>query len=332
MKRIISCILLGISITAWAKVDTLLVSPQNVFGLPSNTVLMPNTIMNMFLNPRTNEPELPLFIVKGRINSFSGQIATVVAGKMQLAAVNSAYVPLYNNFLPNYCNYNINGSLLCFRSNSLNLDDNKLLYKLSSVNHVGESGNINVGVMAASIKFFAVTKFESDGEPAKYTAISSDNFNKNMLLISCVNTQCTKTKLGVEPPFTDSRFQIINNKLYFIAGAKSNEVVQIDLLTNEYTTRELNISGISALSVDRLGNLYVLNPLTDPAVKSGSFSIAKCVPTSNKCQIIYTEKTYGVQYDNSFIGVDEHWIYLVASNINRKTYASTNVLLRIVKL
>ncbi|MBP9743437.1 MAG: hypothetical protein KBD37_08765 [Burkholderiales bacterium] len=331
MKKIITCILFSISITALAKVDSLLVSPKNVLELPPNSVLMPNTIMNMFLNPLTNEPELPLFVVKGQVNSFTGQIATVVAGKMQLETVNLAYVPLTNNFLPNYCNYNINGSLLCFRSNSLNLDDNKILYQLSSSSHIGEQRNINVGVMGASVKFFAVTQFESNGEPIKYTAISNDNFNKTMILISCTNAQCIKTKLGVKPSVADSRFQIINNKLYFIAGTKSNEIVQIDLLTNEYTVLELNVSGISALSVDKLGNLYVLNQLTEPTVKPGSFAIAKCVAKSDKCQTIYTEKVYGAQYDATFIGVDDQWIYLVASNINPKTYASTNVLVRIVK-
>ncbi|MDQ5922006.1 MAG: hypothetical protein QG673_2065 [Pseudomonadota bacterium] len=336
---VISIINADIAMASVANTLSTKVSNKNVLRLPTNNILMPNGAVNMFINPLTNEPELPVFNLNGRTSSFAGKIATVISDKMQLESRALTYIPLYNNFLPNSCSYNNDGSFLCFKSHSLDLNDNKITYQMTTDNRKNVSKEIDIGIMGASLKFFTAV-FESYGDTSsgsakllKYIGISNDNFNQRVVLIECRdNAKCNKTKLGVKPAPTDVKFQIINNKLYFIAGDENDKIMQIDLISDEYNVKTLNLANVHAFSVDKSGNIYLITPLNDKSAKPGSFIIAKCLMSSGKCQAIYSEKAYGAQYDTSFVGVDEKWIYLVANNINPKTNATTVVLLRVPKL
>ncbi len=295
------------------------------FNLPKNMDLTAYKTMTTLINPKNNSMELSIFSIKGGMANFTGHIVTSNSSKLQIESESINYFPINRNSFPNTCNFNTNGTISCFHPNSLIIEDNNIKYQLGST--MVES-KIDIGIMGASIKFFAATEFESNGIPSKYLGISNDTYKQQLSWITCdLQLSCKQNKIKVKPTAkTISNFQILNNKLYFVVNY--NTLITVDILDNSYKTKELDVYNASAFVLDKDANLYVMNSINNIIDnKPGSFAISKCIVNNGKCNVIYTENTNPFRYSRLFMGIDNHSIYLLANKDNGMLTLNSNLTL-----
>lgn len=315
--------------TKSSQVTTPLLPAGNVFTLPVGMDINSARTVNTVMNPITNEPVLPVFIIKGGNPHFTGQIATVKNSNIQLESVGTNYLPMNTESVavPNTCNYSINGNMLCFHAASLLIEENNVDFQ-QMVNNVKVNKKLDLGIMSSSLKFFAATELNANKEPIKYIGVSNDTFNQKLSLLECSNTSCSQKVLVKKTPIAiTSLFQIFNNKLYFIIN--NNVIAEIDLSSGYYTYKRLNTTNITAMAFDSKDTFYIMNIIkAEKPSKDLSFAISKCELDNATCNEIYTEKANYGKYSKIFLGVDSNSLYLMAVDNKR---ASNMVLVSIPK-
>ena len=281
--------------------------------------------LNTVMNPVSNEPELPIFVLTGALPKFSGQVATSKDGKLLVQPVTSSYFPFTNGAVPGVCSFNQNASVTCFHPNTLLIEDNSIIYQLRDGNTL-INNKLDTGIMGASIKFFAATEF-SGTTPTRYVGISNDTLNQRLSWLDCGATSaCKLKKIKVKPEATaiSPSFQLINNQLYFVVNY--NVLVQLNLTTGDYIAKPLNVYNVTAFAVAKDGSIYVLNSIRSTKTPS-SFAISQCSLDNGECNPVYKETTYPGRYSRLFFGVDDKSFYLIANKTNASIRGATNLVM-----
>ncbi len=298
---------------------------NKTLNLPDSLDLSASRTMNMLMNPKNNEPELAIFTLKAGLPHFTGQIATVADNKLVLESSAIGYFPFTNGTVPGICNFNSNGTTLCFHANSLVLEDNSIVYQLNTGSSMIHN-KLDTEVMGASIKFFAATEFAANNLPIRYTGISNDTYKQQLAWLDCgATTSCKQKKINTKPPASSiSAFQIINNQLYFVINY--NTIVQLDIATGTATTKLLNVYNITAFAVAKDSSIYVINSVRNVKMPN-SFGISKCSFKDGDCQPIYIENSNPSRYSRLFLGVDSQSLYLIANKSNDNIRGANKLIL-----